>query len=152
MSADENAILIAPCGMNCALCSGYLALKNDFKSKGVKIPYCKGCRPRDKQCSFIKKRCSKLMNKDVQFCFECADFPCKNLAGLDKKYKDRFRMSMIENLKTIKEKGMEAFLKGQKEKWKCPECGEMICCHNGLCYNCDLEKIEAKKKKYERES
>ena len=91
------------------------------------------------------------MNNNVQFCFECADFPCKNLVGLDKRYKERFRMSMIENLRAIKEKGMEEFLKGQEEKWKCPECGEMICCHNGLCYNCDLDKLKVKKK-YEWES
>ena len=32
--------LVAPCGMNCAVCSGYLALKHDVKSKGVKMPYC----------------------------------------------------------------------------------------------------------------
>jgi hypothetical protein len=25
--------LIAPCGMNCGICSGYLALKHDIKSK-----------------------------------------------------------------------------------------------------------------------
>jgi hypothetical protein len=24
----------------------------------------------------------------------------------------------------------------------------MICCHNGLCYNCDLEKLRKKKHKY----
>ena len=30
--------LIAPCGMNCAICSGYLAYKNDVKNKGVRLP------------------------------------------------------------------------------------------------------------------
>ena len=39
--------LIAPCGMNCGICSGYLASKYDVKGKGVKMPYCIGCRPRD---------------------------------------------------------------------------------------------------------
>ncbi len=45
--------LIAPCGMDCAVCSSYLALKNDVRAKGVRMAYCKGCRPRDKKCSFL---------------------------------------------------------------------------------------------------
>jgi len=60
--------LIAPCGMNCAVCSGYLALKNDVKAKGVRMPYCKGCRPRDKKCAFLKKRCDLLLNKQLEYC------------------------------------------------------------------------------------
>jgi hypothetical protein len=31
--------LIAPCDMNCAVCSGYIALKNDVKKKGVRMSY-----------------------------------------------------------------------------------------------------------------
>ncbi|MFC1995459.1 DUF3795 domain-containing protein [Chloroflexota bacterium] len=50
-----NEELIAPCGMNCGICSGYLASKYDIKSKGIKMPYCIGCRPRDKKCAFLKK-------------------------------------------------------------------------------------------------
>ena len=32
-----NEELIAPCGMNCSICGGYLAFKNDVKNK--KRPY-----------------------------------------------------------------------------------------------------------------
>ncbi|MCJ7720991.1 DUF3795 domain-containing protein, partial [Candidatus Bathyarchaeota archaeon] len=78
-----KAELIAPFGMNCNVCSNYLALENDTKAKGVKLPYYKGCRPRDKKCSFVKKKCEKLLNHKVKFCYECKEFPCelvKNLA------------------------------------------------------------------------
>jgi hypothetical protein len=71
--------LIAPCGMNCAVCSGYLALKHDVKSKGIRMPYCQGCRPRDKKCAFLKKRCELLLDNKVRFCYECNDFPCERL-------------------------------------------------------------------------
>ena len=47
--------LVAPCGINCAVCSNYLALENDVRAKGVRMAYCKGCRPRDKKCSFLKR-------------------------------------------------------------------------------------------------
>jgi hypothetical protein len=56
-------------------------------------------------------------------------------------------MSPIENLSFIKENGVERFLEAQAQKWRCPTCGGVVCCHNGLCFRCDLEKLRAKKKK-----
>src|SRR4030042_4450358 len=140
--------LIAPCGMNCGVCSGYLALSNDLKSKGVKIMYCAGCRPRDKQCSFLKKRCKLLISGEIMYCHECADFPCANLQHIDERYRSRYRMSMVENLQFIREHGIKALLGKERSKWKCPECGGTICCHNGLCYSCGVEKLKVKKKMY----
>jgi hypothetical protein len=141
--------LIAPCGMNCGICSGYLAKKYDIRSKGVRMTYCAGCRPRDKQCAFLKKRCEILLNGRVEYCYECESYPCERLRHIDKRYfLSRFRMSMIENLEYIKEYGMEKFLEKEEEKWRCPECGGVICCHNGICFNCGLEKLKKKKNKY----
>ena len=140
--------LIAPCGMNCAICSGYLALNHDVKSEGIRMPYCKGCRPRGKICAFLKKRCELLLNNKVRFCYECENFPCEALLRLDKRYRTYFRMSMIKNLKTIEKKGISEFLKKEEEKWKCPECSEVICCHNGICFSCSLDKLKEKKKSY----
>ena len=147
-----NQELVAPCGMNCAVCSSYLALKNDVRSKGVKMPYCTGCRPRDKKCAFVKKKCEKLLNHEVNFCFECDDFPCDSLKQLEKRYVALYRTSMIENLSFIKEHGLAKFLDAQREKWRCSSCGDVICCHNGICYSCGLEKLRNKKKKYRWEN
>jgi hypothetical protein len=143
-----KAELIAPCGMNCNVCSNYLALKNDTKAKGVKLPYCIGCRQRDKKCSFVKKKCEKLLNHKVKFCYECNEFPCQLIIKLGKSYEERYRMNMVDNLRFIKQHGMETFLEAEKKKWKCPKCGKIICCHNGICYSCDLERMKTKKKRY----
>jgi hypothetical protein len=140
--------LIAPCGMDCGVCSGYLAFKNDIKSKGVRIGYCAGCRPRDKKCAFLKKRCQLLLRGQVQYCYQDPDFPCDNLGHIDQRYRTLFRMSLIENLEYIRENGIRLFLDKEEEKWRCPECGETICCHNGICFNCGLDKLKAKKKMY----
>ena len=140
--------LIAPCGMNCNVCSNYLALINDTKAKGVKLPYCIGCRQRDKKCSFVKKKCKKLLKHKIEFCYECEEFPCELIIKLGKSYEERYHMNMVDNLKYIKEHGMDEFLKAEKKKWKCSKCGKTICCHNGICYSCDLEKMKTKKKRY----
>ncbi|MFC2035388.1 DUF3795 domain-containing protein [Chloroflexota bacterium] len=140
--------LIAPCGMNCGICSAYLAYEYDIKNKGVRIPYCIGCRPRDKKCAFLKKKCNLLLQGKVQYCYECDDFPCLILQHLDKSYRNKFRMSMVENLTFIKEKGITQFLAQEVAKWKCLKCEAEICCHNGICFNCGLDELENKKKKY----
>ena len=143
-----NEELIAPCGMNCGICGGYLALQHDLKSKGIRMSYCAGCRPRDKKCAFLKKRCDLLLRGQVQYCYECPDYPCQGLLHIDKRYRTLYRMSMIENLDYIKKNGIRLFLEKEREKWKCPKCGAVICCHNGVCFNCGLDILESKKKHY----
>jgi hypothetical protein len=126
MKAERDSELVSPCGMNCALCSGYLAFKNDVRRNDIRMPYCTGCRPRNKNCAFLKKHCSKLQNGEVTFCFECTSFPCERLKTIDNRYKSRYRMSMIENLSFIKDNGIEKFLKEQNETWKCKTCGHTV--------------------------
>ena len=137
--------LIAPCGMNCSLCASYLAMKNDLKKKGFAKSYCSGCLPRGKNCAFMKKNCNLLGNGLIRFCYECQDFPCRRLQGLDERYHTKYHMSPIDNLEFIKEHGIDKFLKKEEAIWRCPRCGQTICCHNGLCFHCDLEKLRLKK-------
>ena len=134
--------------MNFAICGGYLALVNSVKEKGVRMPYCSGCRPRGKICAFLKKQCPLLLSEEVTYCFQCREYPCLRLRRLDERYRSRFRMSMIENLESIKTKGMTEFLMGEEAKWRCPDCGGVICCHNGICFSCGIERLRIKKKKY----
>lgn len=143
-----NEILIAPCGMNCGICSRYLALRNDIRSQGIGMAYCSGCRSRARHCAYIWRDCVLLNSGQIQYCYECADFPCHRLRKLDNRYRTNFRMSMIENLRYIKENGAEKFLNREQEKWKCPECGGIVSCHNGICFNCGLDSLKNKKKLY----
>jgi rubrerythrin len=48
-------------------------------------------------------------------------------------------MSMVENLKELKAKGMDEFLKNQQAKYKCPSCGGVVCVHDGKCYSCGFK-------------
>ena len=130
--------LIAPCGMNCGICSNYLAYKNNISGKG--FPNCIGCRARNKQCAFLKKRCIdnlKLLKGEIEFCFECNYYPCDILTGLDNRYRERFGMSMIDNLNEIKSKGINYFIESQETKYKCKKCSNLISVHSKKCFICD---------------
>ena len=128
--------LIAPCGMNCSICIAFFGYTMSNKKRKIK---CLGCKPTIKSCAHLKKYCKKLTKEEIEYCYQCSDFPCKQLQKLDNKYRSRFDMSMIDNLEYIKQNGMEKFLKKQQDKYKCPKCGGVICVHNDICYNCYLD-------------
>jgi hypothetical protein len=133
MNAYSEA-LIAPCGMNCRLCIGFFGYTmNGFRRKKK----CIGCNPNGKSCAHLKKFCKKLLKNEIEYCYQCDDFPCIQLQRLDKSYRKRFNMSMIRNLEEIKNDGMEEFLKHQEQTYKCKKCQGIICVHNGKCYTCD---------------
>jgi len=145
----ENTVkenLIAPCGMNCSLCAAYQFREKDLNKHGFRRAYCPGCLPRGKNCTHMGDSCELLAKGKLRFCFECEAFPCKRLKSLDKRYRTKYHMSMIENLNFIEENGVEAFLEKEEAKWKCPDCGATICCHNGLCLNCNLEILQHNRK------
>ena len=139
-------MLIAPCGMNCSLCISYQFRDKDLNRKGFNKTYCPGCIPRGENCMHMGHKCELLAKGSIRFCLECGNYPCKALKYLDKRYRTKYHMSMIENLEFIKEHGMEGFLKKEEEKWRCKECNGSICCHNGLCMNCDFDKLRNNRK------
>lgn len=124
--------LIAPCGMNCRLCSAYVRKKNT----------CPGCRddslskPNTRWNCRIKT-CEKMAAGEAGFCFECEDFPCARLKHLDKRYRTKYGMSMVENLENIRTSGIEKFVESEKGRWKCPECGNTLCVHKPHCLSCE---------------
>ncbi len=128
--------LIASCGMNCGICMAYLREKNK----------CDGCRSSYKnkpescrKCIII--RCENLKKTKSKFCSEkCEKFPCARLKSLDKRYRTKYNMSMLENLKNIEELGIRKFVKNEKVRWTCSECGGTICVHRGYCSECGKKK------------
>lgn len=140
MAADKfSPDLIAPCGMNCGICKAYLAFTHGTPRQRGKVTYCAGCKPRAKNC-YIKRGCKKLTRHEIQFCYECSNMPCKNLAHLDARYRQRYSMSIVENQKTLKAKDMDQFLKEQAEKYRCPSCGDVVSVHDGKCYACGYKQ------------
>ncbi len=134
--------LIAPCGMNCGICKAYLAYTRGVPKKRGSVTHCAGCLPRHKNC-YIKRGCKKLSKNEVKFCYQCENMPCEKLAHLDRRYRERYGMSMVANLRELEEHGMEAFLKSQTGRYKCPACGDVISVHDGKCYSCKYMKAKS---------
>ena len=143
----KQADLVAPCGMNCGICSSYLAGTHDIRTFGLRMPYCSGCRPRNKSCAYLKKQCPLLAESRITFCYECPGFPCERLVALDRRYRERYHMSMLENLAVIKDQGTDAFFQKEAEKWQCPGCGGTLSCHNGICFDCGSDRLRAQARK-----
>jgi hypothetical protein len=130
------AQLVAPCGINCGICLGYLRDKNK----------CSGCWGDDSKkpyhctvCSI--KNCEHLSATGSKFCFNCPEYPCKRMKQLNKRYQTKYNMSNLENLQNVKSLGLEAFVQNEQIKWKCNECGGMICVHRGFCLECEKKKV-----------
>ncbi len=131
--------LIAPCGMNCSLCLGYQREKN----------HCNGCR-NEKNIKYktkgsancVIKNCELLKDTKSGFCFDCIKYPCTRLKQLDKRYRTKYGMSMLENQEYIKENGLKKFVKKEDMKWKCDDCGKLICVHRKCCLNCKNKNNE----------
>jgi hypothetical protein len=123
--------LIAPCGMDCGLCLGFVRDKNR----------CLGCRAGDegkaKSClACTIRNCEALRSGESPFCGDCDRFPCPRLKRLDARYRAKYRMSMLENLQMIRDVGIEAFVASERERWACPECGGLQCVHTLECVYC----------------
>jgi hypothetical protein len=141
MGPVKAASLIAPCGINCSVCRGHLKAKN-------KCPGCRAtdtCKPKSRIACSIKT-CQVFNSGKVNYCFECESFPCRNLEQLDKRYRTKYGMSVIENLLSIKTSGIRKFLKEEKVRWTCKACGGTVCVHSGTCSSCQEKRSPLKLK------
>jgi hypothetical protein len=126
--------LFAPCGMNCLAC--YVHLK-------TKKP-CDGCLGNDKnkpeRCRTCEiKNC--CIEKGIQYCFECNEYPCKRIKNLEKSYNKRYGASLIENSRMVKEKRIAYFQQTEAQKWTCQDCGGIISIHDKICSECHKKWI-----------
>ncbi len=126
-----NSNLIAPCGMNCGSCLAYMRSKY----------HCPGCRVHsvDKAKTVLNciiVNCKHLQKTASKCCFECANFPCKRLNQLDKRYRTNYNTSFIENLEMINNYSLNYFLQFESQRRTCPNCGATICVHRSFCLEC----------------
>jgi hypothetical protein len=133
---------IAPCGINCVTCMAYQREKNKcvgcMSQTGNKVNHCFTCSI---------KNCELLKNTDSEFCYDCSKFPCTRMKNLDKRYRLKYKTSLIQNLRAIKVTGIETYLQNESTRWTCTSCGTIICVHRPVCTGCGRENTDPEFKK-----
>lgn len=123
--------LIAPCGLNCRLCRAHMRRNNTCYGcrceAANKLPYCGQCKI---------STCKRLSLKTVKYCYDCKEFPCKKIKHLDKRYRSRYSVSVVENLRFIQKFGVRSFIQHEKKKWQCSKCTTILCMHKDHCISC----------------
>ncbi len=116
--------LIAPCGMNCAVCKAYLREHNP----------CHGCFDAEQNMPKTRVNCRMRVCKKRtgKFCCHCTEFPCEQLRHLDQRYRTRYGMSEIANLEFIRDQGIRKFVAAERERWVSDR--GIFCVHDGQYY------------------
>lgn len=125
-------IMLATCGMNCAVCYKHVGIRKSGKP-------CEGCLKGDagkpEHCRKCKiKTC--VQEQGYTRCLECEGFPCKLIKNLEKSYNKRYHASLVENSRTAQDIGISAFLEEDRRKWTCAGCGGAFSLHDGVCSEC----------------
>ncbi len=122
-------VMFAPCGMNCFVCYKHCSSKKAcagcLESGAGKPEHCRKCKIKD---------CVK--NNGLTYCYQCTDFPCRQIKSLETSYKTRYAASLIQNSLTVQRQGIAVFLKEQAIRYACPECGGVISLHDAECSEC----------------
>ena len=123
--------MLAPCGVNCAVCLGHIREKNKcpgcYGDDALKPYHCTVC---------VMRHCEHMDTTKPHLCIDCVNFPCQRIKQLDKRYQEKYNNSPIENLNNIKKMGKRKFMALEKERWTCSACGELICVHRAECEHC----------------
>ena len=128
---NENidTAMFAPCGMNCLVCYKHCSHKKPcagcLNSDMGKPEHCRKCRIKD--C---------VREKELSYCYECHDYPCRLIKNLERSYNKRYQASLMENSEFVRQHGLERFMEQQRVKYTCPKCGGIISIHDRECSEC----------------
>jgi hypothetical protein len=93
---------------------------------------CPGCDDEHQAaCGFVV--CNQ--SHGTQSCAFCPEFPCAMITKFKDDEWDHHQV-VLDNLKRIKEIGVEGWLKEQENYWKCPDCGARTKWYQRKCKLC----------------
>ena len=151
MPREKKTPLLGICGVYCGACSIYRAYNDNDEAlyqrnidKGIPRDqvFCKGCGSNvvNEWCANCDFR--KCVNeKEIAYCFECEDFPCKKLVDFSKTRPHR--TLGLRNFKQLKEMDIEGWLIQQEKRWTCSQCGKQLHWYSEKCSNCGTKFMTA---------
>jgi len=138
--------LVAACGLYCGSCGIYLATQENDTEKLLQYAIvlnqsfdetlCDGCKS-DRKSAHCTKMCSFIgctLNKCIEFCGTCQEFPCKELKDFQSKMPHR--VEILESQNRLQEIGWEQWLIEMKENYSCQQCNTVNSAYDMSCRNC----------------
>ncbi len=138
------------CGLYCGACFIMNAYKqnrnnclpldwiNPLENKEIK---CHGCKSEIifENCRGCKIReCAQ--SKNLEFCNECSQFPCEKIKVFEERNLKHHKVALFYFDK-IKESGIQEWLKQQKDRWSCTNCGNQFSWYEENCNYCDAKLL-----------
>ena len=149
--APAVAATAAVCGLYCDACSIYIGSHEDpkrlalFASRmgwSVEDAYCDGCRaerrtPYCRACTMY----ACALGRGLDFCSECADFPCAELEDFQRERPHR--IELYDCLARIGEVGVGAWMEEARQRYACPSCSTLNSAYDLKCRHCGYEPANA---------
>jgi hypothetical protein len=108
------------CGLYCGACPMLLETR-----AGTAKAACHGCKTdqNPRWCADCGlKACAR--GKGLDFCYACADYPCKDLEGFQTSAEYPYHREVYDYMKIIEKEGKDAWLEKMKARWSCPACAQ----------------------------
>jgi len=139
--------LVGVCGIYCGACLTYRACKDQDQAliqylTGLGIPKetirCEGCTsgivmPQCAKCGF--RDCAA--QKGLVFCSECKGLPCEALKELSEERARKDNLPHLSlcpsSLQTLRQVGVQDWLKQQEKRWSCKSCGKRLHWYSETC-------------------
>lgn len=151
MLSRNKTPLLGICGVYCGACTTYRAYNDNDQAlfdweveMGMprKEIYCEGCGS-----NLVNEWCANcdfrecVRDKDITYCFECEDFPCKRLGDFSRTRPHR--TLGLRNLRQLKEMSIEDWLRQQEKRWACSSCGKKLHWYSEECPDCGAKFTSA---------
>ncbi len=136
--------LTAVCGLFCPACTFYIGSTADpdrLKKLAERIQHpieeieCHGCR--SDKVTFYCRTCKMVhcaAEKGLDFCGQCADYPCADLQEFQAARPHR--LELWEAQARIQEAGYEQWFAEMMEYYACPHCHTLNSAYDLTCWNC----------------
>ncbi len=145
MSHSTDKKLAAVCGLFCPACHVFIGTHEEpaklanmaqrFKQPLDKIQ-CNGCRSA-KRCFYCETVCFMAKcaaGKGVEFCGDCAEYPCKGLKEFQAMAPHR--IELWKSHARRKEAGLETWYAEMIEHYSCPRCKTVNSAYDLTCRKC----------------
>jgi len=105
---------------------------------------CRGCKTDVPACFCADcemRLCAR--ERGVAFCGECDDYPCEHNKAFQAD-KHPHHSVVLKNLEAVRERGADAWLAEQAERWKCRSCGARFTWYDKKCDACGAELYDCR--------